>query len=224
MKLTIFYLMIIFSWLASTPSFAQVPPDANEIEQYKGLHAAAFRNDIAAIKKIAITTTDMNPRDNAQRTPAHVAAYASAYDALKALVAAGADINAMDRDQYDVITISAVKNDVRMVSLAISLGGNPKLVTSPYLGTALIAAAHLGHVEVVKTLIAAGAPLDHVNNLSWTALIEAVILGNGGPKHIATVRALIEGGADKSIADDDGTTPLQHAKIRKFNQIIKLLE
>ena len=35
--------------------------------------------------------------------------------------------------------------------------------------------ALLGHAEVVRRLIAAGAPLDHVNNLHWTALIEAVI-------------------------------------------------
>ena len=52
---------------------------------------------------------------------------------------------------------------------------------SPYDGTALIAAAHLGHHEVVRALVEAGAPLDHVNNLGWTALIEAVILGDGGP-------------------------------------------
>lgn len=53
---------------------------------------------------------------------------------------------------------------------------------------ALIAAAHLGHVEVVKALIAGKAPLDRVNNLNWTALIESIVLGDGGPniwKHCA---------------------------------------
>ena len=44
----------------------------------------------------------------------------------------------------------------------------------------LIAAAHRGHVDVVRALIAAKAPLNHVNNLGWTALLEAVVLGNGG--------------------------------------------
>ena len=48
-------------------------------------------------------------------------------------------------------------------------GASAKLVTSRYDGTALIAAAHLGHDGVVRQLIAAGAPLDHVNNLHWTA-------------------------------------------------------
>ena len=36
----------------------------------------------------------------------------------------------------------------------------------------------------------AGAPLDHVNNLGWTALMEAVVLGDGGSDHQEVVRLL----------------------------------
>ena len=70
-----------------------------------------------------------------------------------------------------------------MVRLAASVGGNAANVTSIYDGTALIAASHLGHAEVVRALIEAKAPLDHINNLGWTALLEVVILGDGGPRH-----------------------------------------
>ena len=70
-----------------------------------------------------------------------------------------------------------------MVNLAITAGADTNLITSPYEGTALIAAAHLGHVEVVRALIDGKAPLDHVNNLGWTAHIEAIVLGDGGPSH-----------------------------------------
>ena len=115
-------------------------------------------------------------------------------------------------------------NDLATMKLAIDLGGDPTLVTSVYDGTALIAAAHLGHHEIVSALIAAGAPLDHVNNLGWTALIEAVILGNGKERHIKTVKALVEAGADKSIADRNGITPLQHAKNSGYSKIVELLK
>jgi len=77
---------------------------------------------------------------------------------------------------------------------------------------------------VVKTLIDAGAPLDHINNLGWTALIEAVILGDGGPRHQQTVRHLVEAGADKAIADRQGVTPLDHARARGYGEIIAILE
>ena len=70
----------------------------------------------------------------------------------------------------------------------------------------LIAAAHRGHVDVVRTLIAAKAPLNHVNNLGWTALLEAVVLGNGGADHTAVVEALVKAGADVTVPDRHGTT------------------
>ena len=82
----------------------------------------------------------------------------------------GADPNALDAQRYDIITIAAVNNDLEMLKIALEGGGNARAITSPYDGTALIAAAHLGHVEIVRTLIAAKAPLNHVNNLGWTAL------------------------------------------------------
>ncbi len=130
----------------------------------------------------------------------------------------------MDSQRYDVITIAAVNNDVRMVKLAVQLGGDPKAITSPYDGTALIAAAHLGHVEMVKALIEAGAPLDHINNLGWTALIEAIVLGDGGRRHIETVRVLVEAGANKSIADRDGRIPVELAEARGYAEITAILK
>jgi ankyrin repeat protein len=65
--------------------------------------------------------------------------------------------------------------------------------------------------------------VDHVNDLGWTALLEAVILGDGGPRHQATVTALLDGGADRSIADRDGVTPLQHAERRGQDAVAALL-
>ncbi|MGI9437454.1 MAG: ankyrin repeat domain-containing protein, partial [Geminicoccaceae bacterium] len=91
-------------------------------------------------------------------------------------------------------------------------------------GTALIAAAHLGHHEVVKRLIEGGTPLDIVNNLNWTALIEAVVLGDGGSDHVETLRALVEAGADQTITDREGVSPLEHAKARGYDEMVGILE
>jgi ankyrin repeat protein len=106
----------------------------------------------------------------------------------------------------------------------LAAGASARLTTSRYDGTALIAAAHLGHDGVVRQLIAAGAPLDHVNNLHWTALIEAVVLGDGKARHQAVVAALLAARASTSLADRDGKTPLQLAKSRGYAEIVQMLE
>lgn len=202
---------------------AQRAPSASEINNYTGLHKAAHENDVAALKTLIAQGADLDQRDDYGRSPAHIAAFSSNDEIVYLLAQAGADMNALENGIYDVVTIASVANDPDLVSLAIEVGNNPGLITSIYDGTALIAAAHLGHHEVVSRLIEAGAPLDHVNNLGWTALIEAVVLGDGGPDHIKTVKALVEAGADISIADRQGNTPLQLAVSRGYAQIAELI-
>jgi ankyrin repeat protein len=210
--------------LACIGAHAQVPPTPAEIAAYKGLFAAAAKGDTAAIAKLAASGANVNAREGYGRTPLHVAAFMKQRDAMKALVDAGADPNALDADRYDMVTIAAVANDPATLEAALKLGNRATNVTSRYDGTALIAAAHLGHVEVVKVLIKAGAPLDHVNNLGWTALIESIVLGDGGRRHTATLAALIEAGANVNIADRNGMTPLHLAQANGYREMADLLE
>lgn len=202
---------------------AQVAPSPDEIAAYQGLHAAAQRGDVTAIERLA-SKAALAARDGNGRTPLHVATFARQFRAVRALIQAGADTGALDKDRYDAVTIAAVANDEETLRLLLGLGASAKLVTSRYNGTALIAAAHLGHDGVVRQLIAAGAPLDHVNNLHWTALIEAVVLGDGRARHQAVVAALLKAGANTALADPSGKTPLQLARDRGYIEIVKMLE
>jgi hypothetical protein len=152
-----------------------------------------------------------------------LATYARQREAIRLLAAAGADINAFDYQRYDPVTIAAVANDEQTLALLLQLGASARNVTSPYDGTALIAAAHLGHAGIVRQLIAAGAPLDHINNLHWTALIEAVVLGDGGRNHTEVVRLLMAAGANPTLGDRDGNTPLKLARARGYKEMERLL-
>ena len=219
-------LAAIACWLAALtlPAAAQNAPTPQEIAIYAGLHEAAAKGDVAEIEKLIKDGEKPNIQDSKSRTPLHVAVYMKQQGAARALLKLGANPNALEIERYDIVTIAAVANDLEMLKIVLDGGASARNITSRYDGTALIAAAHLGHTEAVKLLIAARAPLNHVNNLGWTALMEAVVLGNGGANHTATVRALVEAGADVNIADKQGATPLQHARRRGYVEIARVLE
>ena len=203
---------------------AQVAPTADEIAGYTGLLQAAARGDAGEVRRLAAGGADVNAREAYGRTPLHVATFGRHRDAIAALAKAGVDLNLKERDRYDAVTIAAVANDAATLRLLLQLGASAKQITSRYDGTALIAAAHLGHDEVVKLLVDAGAPLDHVNNLGWTALIESIVLGNGGARHTETLRALVRAGASVNLADRNGATPLQLARSRGYREMVVILE
>ncbi|HEX7786249.1 MAG TPA: ankyrin repeat domain-containing protein [Methylomirabilota bacterium] len=202
---------------------AQTPRSPAEQSRYTGLLAAAAGGDAPEIRRLAAGGADPNVRDDYQRTPLHVAAFARHHEAMRALARAGADPDALEHDRYDIVTIAAVAGDVPTLEVALGIGASARNVTSRYDGTALIAAAHLGHAEVVRTLIRAGAPLDHVNNLGWTAVIESIVLGDGGARHTDTLRALLDAGANPNLPDRSGQTPLALARGRGYEPMVRLL-
>jgi len=219
-----FLAVILIALLTAGPAAAQLAPTADELRSYQGLHAAAARGNVADIERRVAAGENKEAIDARRRTPLHVAVYQKQYDAARALLRLGADPNRLEIDRYDIITIAAVANDVPMLRIALEGGGNPRAITSRYDGTALIAAAHLGHAEVVRWLITAGAPLDHVNNLQWTALIESIVLGDGGAGHTETLRALVDAGANVNLPDGRGSTPLALARSRSYREMVAILE
>jgi ankyrin repeat protein len=223
LRIIVAILCLLLSAMAM-PATAQTPPSRSEVERYDDLLAAAYEGDLEEVGRLVAGKADPEVRDGYGRTPLHLAAYGGHHEVMRLLVEAGANPDALEHDFYDIVTIAAVADDLETLRVALSLGASARNITSRYEGTALIAAAHLGHVEVVQVLIEAGAPLDHVNNLGWTAVIESIVLGDGGARHRATLQALIDAGADLDITDRDQRTPLQLATRRGYTDMVRMLE
>ncbi|MET1058434.1 MAG: ankyrin repeat domain-containing protein [Nocardioides sp.] len=103
----------------------------------------------------------------------------------------------------------------RRAMLEVLLPAHPDLtIRNRYGGVSVIPASERGHVAYVRRVVRTGIDVNHVNDLGWTALLEAVILGDGSPPYRKIVRALLEAGADPSVADTDGVTVLEHAESR----------
>ncbi len=213
----------VLAWAPGSVQAQRAPTD-HELAVYAGLHAAAANGEVGEIEKLIAAGENPNIQDANSRTPLLVAAYRKHYEAVEALLKGGANPNARDMQGFDILTLAAVNNDLKLLKIALAGGADPSRVTGPLDGTALISAAHLGHVEIVRALIEAKAPLDHVNRMGWTALIIAVLLGNNSKEHIETVELLVKAGADTGVKDRQGATALDHARMRGYQDMIKILQ
>lgn len=208
------FVLLLLAWSPQT-AFGQAMTDTR-------LHAAAAKDDVAAIKRLLAEGVAIDGRDSRTRTALLVATHENRVNAARALIEAGADVNAKDAMNDSPYLYAGARGHLAILKLTLEHGADLKS-TNRYGGTALIPACERGHVETVRTLIAAGVKVDHINNLGWTGLLEAIILSDGGEKHQQIVKDLLAAGADVNLADRDGVTPLQHARSRgqaKMQQIL----
>jgi ankyrin repeat protein len=139
------------------------------------------------------------------------------------LIAAGGNVNAQDENKDSAYLVAGARGHTDVLRLTLAHGADLKS-TNRYGGTALIPACHYGHVDTVRELLKTKIDVNHVNNLGWTALLEAILLGDGGAGHTEIVRLLVSHGANPTLADRDGITPLQHARRRGYATIASILE
>ncbi len=164
----------------------------------------------------------MEARDLHGRTALLLAAAADHLEVASVLLARGAHPDAVDERMDTPWLVTAVTGSVAMLELL--LPANPDMtLRNRYGGIAVIPASERGHVAYVRRVVQTGIYVDHINDLGWTALLEAVILGDGTAPYQEIVCILLAAGADPALADRDGTTPLEHAIRLGHEQLAALL-
>nr|WP_234032999.1 ankyrin repeat domain-containing protein [Paenibacillus faecalis] len=187
------------------------------------LFQAVTEKDTDAVVNIIQKGVDIDAQDAKGQTPLLIATRNNDVATAEVLIDAGADVNIQDNIKDSPFLYAGAEGYLEILKLTIDAGADPK-ITNRYGGTALIPASEHGYVEVVKELLTrTEIDVNHVNNLGWTALMEAVILNDGGEKQQQTIQILIDHGADVNIADRDGVTPLQHARNKGFKEIEQIL-
>ncbi len=163
-----------------------------------------------------VSATDLNDR-------LIEAAWANDVEAARELIEQGADVNAQDDTRQSAYLIATSEGYLDLLDLTLEHGAD---VTSldGFNGTGLIRAAERGHHDVVGRLLETDIDVNHVNNLGWTALHEAILLGDGSERYVKTVRLLLEHGADPSLPTGDGQDPLMLAENRNQDDVAELLE
>jgi len=192
-------------------------------EKEPQLIVATFQNDISTVRNLVRQGTNVNAQDTQGRTALLAAVEGNSLESAKVLIEAGADVNVQDDKLDSPLLLAGAEGRLDILKLILQTKPDFRRYNR-FGGTPLIPACERGHVEVVKTLLKTEADIDHVNNLGWTALLEAIVLSDGGPRHQEIVQLLVDAGADVHIGDQEGVTPLLHARQKGFRDIVTILE
>ena len=188
-----------------------------------GLLQAAASGDLQEIRRLLAAGAPIDTRDGQGRTALLLAVNANHVEIAKAFLEAGASVNTQAGNLDTPWLLAGARGRTEII--AMMLPRTPDLtIRNRFGGNALIPACERAHVEAVPLLLKAGIDVNHVNNLSWTCLLEIVILGDGGQRHQEVARLVLAAGADPNLADKDGVTPLAHARSRGQREVATIIE
>ncbi|WP_226064432.1 ankyrin repeat domain-containing protein [Kaistella polysaccharea] len=182
------------------------------------------KNDLPSVEAALKNGANVNTTDSNKNSLLLIATTKQYEDMAKLLVKHGADVNQQADNLDSPFLYAGATGQTELLKLFIENGARFDIFNR-YYGSALIPACERGHVETVQLLAnTKNYPIDHINKLGWTALMEAVILGDGSIKYQQIVKILKDAGAKMNIPDHDGITPLQHAKSRGFTEIVNIIK
>ena len=194
-----------------------------ETEVDEQLLLAAQQGETDTVASLIQDNANSNAQDSEGRTALMIAVYNNDAATTKVLLDAGADVDLQDNMKNNPFLYAGAEGYLEILKLTIAANADPA-ITNRYGGTALIPAAERGHLDIIEELLnETTVDINHVNNLGWTALMEAVILNDGNETQQKVIQLLIDHGADVNIPDKKNVSPLQHARDKGFSEIEEIL-
>ncbi|WP_374754733.1 ankyrin repeat domain-containing protein [Dyadobacter koreensis] len=191
----------------------------------QSIFQAVEQNNIHKIKEYIEQKKDLEIRNIKDETPLMSATYKNSLPVVTLLIDAGANVNAQDNILNSPFLYAGASGFTEIVRLCVKNGADYK-VYNRFGGSALIPACEKGHIEtVIELLKDKKFPINHINNLGWTALLEVMVIGKGGIETQTKItKLLIDAGCDVNIPDKDGVTSLTHARRNGYREIVTMLE
>jgi ankyrin repeat protein len=186
--------------------------------------AAAAAGDLAGVRSALADGADKDAQDREEASAILAAARGGHHDVVRLLIAEGVDIDAQDQTCFNPFIHGCINDDLELVRIMVEAGTDLKRLTR-FGGNGLTPAAEKGHLEIVRYLLENTAiNVNLTNTLGWTALIETIILGDGGPVRQQTVELLLQHGAKPGMTDEWGVPPIDLARKRGFDEIVATIE
>jgi ankyrin repeat protein len=139
---------------------------------------------------------------------------------VKALLTQDEDVDALEPNGDAPLIMAAYKGYTEIVRLLLEYGADVTVVDPGMKATALHAASYAGHAEAAQLLIDYDIEIDKQGPYNgYTALHDAIWQNN-----VDVAKVLIDAGADLTLKNHDGQTPLDFARAKHHNEIAALIE
>lgn len=185
---------------------------------------AVALGQIEQVRQLLNDGCDVFVEDEAGRSPLMIAIQNNDLPLVKELLAFGADVNQRDNTQLTPFICAAANGFDEIVSEILRSGRADLASVNRFGGTALLPSSEKGYLRTVQLCLTAGVPVNHVNRLGWSALLEATILGNGGFLYQDVIRELIQHQADVNQVDDTGRDTVDYVKEADNEQLLAIVE
>ncbi|MFV0679834.1 ankyrin repeat domain-containing protein [Ottowia sp.] len=170
------------------------------------MYLAAMKGDVAVMQKLIEAGADLNTPDQFGGPPLLNAAGTGEMEAVKFLLMAGADVNAKDKTGFTALH-KATMGEAELDAVRLLLASHAQVDVLAHGVSPLMIAAQQGHLELLRTLLAAGANINLSNEYGATALMKAAEYGR-----LEGVKLLVDQGADMGRKDHRGQTALDIAQ------------
>ena len=186
--------------------------------------AAASAGDLDGVRAALADGANKDAQDREEASAILLAARGRHIDVVRALIAEGVDIDAQDQTQSNPFLFACINDDLELATVMVEAGADLKRLTRMG-GNGLTPSAEKGHLEIVRYLLEnTRINVNLTNNLGWTALIETIILGDGGPVRQQIVELLLAHGAKPGMPDPWGISPADLARERGYDEIVAILD
>jgi uncharacterized protein len=140
--------------------------------------------------------------------------------AVEQLIAEGANVNELEPNGDAPLVMAAYLGHAEIVRKLLEAGADVAAVDPSMKATALHAAAYAGRTEAAKLLTEHGVEIDKQGPRNgYTALHDAIWQNN-----VDTARVIIDAGANLSLKNHSGETPLQFAHAKRAREIAEMIE
>lgn len=181
----------------------------------KALLYAAEKGQTMVAETLLNNQANVNTQDKYGRTPLILATINYQLKMIKTLISYYANPNIKDNNKQTALMHATLTGHMDTFQLLVS----DMNVNAENKGEALIMAASLGRVEMVRMLIQNHVNINYQDSNGQTALMHAA---HNGYKKIT--KNLVDYGADLNIQDKKGQTALTIAKKRSRIKIIEILQ